>query len=532
MNGERRFRQFIRTGFAPFLSAPQDDVDSACDRVLQRLQEEEVVPEPLMQAAPQRRWQVFAIGAAAMVIAVLVPATVLRSAPAVLEDGSGSRSVHYGDVVRGGTLKLSDGSRVEVRPKSKLSLESTNDGPRVLLESGDVLVNAARQLLIQTRDMSAAGKVFLVNAQEEGSRVAVFGGETKVQQGAMETTLKPGDQAVTNPAMEPRLLSQQIAWSREAQSILALLQQAPASPRLAFDEASIRLHPDATPTGERGVSGGVRRRNPRPAGEPCGSDREPVLDPRRFDASETTVHALITWAYGIDCRLWRGSDLLFGGPQWIKDDGYDIQALIPEGSPRYSNSQFHEHKAPELQRMLQTLLSERFKLVLHRETREMPVYVLSVARGGPRMIPSNVGQKSDVKTITLANGNVVRAPGFGPILSPGLSIWKDGDDDCCLSTTPETITAVKQPLSHLANMLSFILGRPVVERTGLSGEFNLYFAFEPTFPPGIPRPPSLPPSDTRSIFTALEQDLGLKLDSGSEKMGVLVIDRIERPTEN
>jgi uncharacterized protein (TIGR03435 family) len=235
--------------------------------------------------------------------------------------------------------------------------------------------------------------------------------------------------------------------------------------------------------------------------------------------------------------MWRGSDLLFGGPQWTKEDGYDIQALIPAGTPPYTNPQFHERKTPELQRMLQTLLAERFKLVLHRETREMPVYVLSVAKGGPRMIPSNIRKKADVDMITLANGNVVRAPGFGPVALPGISVWKDGDDDCCLSTTPETVYAVKQPMSHLAKMLSYTLGRPVVERTGLTGDFNYYFAFEPTYAPGLPgpsgpRPASLPPADTRSIFTALEQDLGLKLESAREKIDVFVIDRIDRPTEN
>ena len=235
--------------------------------------------------------------------------------------------------------------------------------------------------------------------------------------------------------------------------------------------------------------------------------------------------------------MWRRSDLLFGGTQWIKEDGYDIQALIPEGTPRYTNPQFHEHKAPELQRMLQTLLAERFKLVLHRETREMPAYVLSVARGGPRMIPSNVRKRSDVEMITLANGNVVRAPGFGPVTLPGISVWKDGDDDCCLSTTPESINAVKQPMSHLANMLSLTLGRPVMERTGLNGNFNYSFVFEPTYSPGLPvpsgpRPSYLPPPNTRSIFAALEEDLGLKLEAAREKIDVFVIDRIDRPTEN
>jgi uncharacterized protein (TIGR03435 family) len=509
----------------------------ACDRVLQRLQNEPVTIEHrFARSSPQLPWPAFALAVVAVVVAVLVPARVLRSAPAVLEDGSGSRSIHYGDVVRGGTLKFADGSRVEVRPESELSLESTNEGPRVKLEKGDVLVSAAKQLVIHTRDMSAVGKVFVVNTKEEGSRVAAFGGETKVQQGTMETTLKPGDQTATNPTMQPQLLSLQVAWSREAQSMLALLQQPPA-PRLAFEVASVRLSANAPPTGERGGGGGVRRRNPRPAGEPCGSGGEPVIDPRNFSASETTIHAVITWAYGLDCKIWRGSDHLLGGPDWLKEDGYDIQAVIPQGTPQYSKFQVKNNQASELQKMLQTLLAERFKLVIHRETREMPVYVLSVAKGGPRIIPSPLGKKADVNMITTANGQVVRAPGSAPPRPPGLSIWKDGDDDCCETTSPEGISGTKKAIAYLAGQLALTVGRPVLDRTGLTGEFNYNFIFEPTYSPGLPgpsgpRPAYLPPADTRSISKALEQDLGLKLESTREKIDVFVIDRIERPTEN
>jgi uncharacterized protein (TIGR03435 family) len=262
-----------------------------------------------------------------------------------------------------------------------------------------------------------------------------------------------------------------------------------------------------------------------------------VLDPRRLDANHTTAHALILWAYGLDCTPWRGSDVLFGGAAWTKEDGFDVQAIIPEGTPAYTNPELHAHKAPELQKMLQTMLLERFKLALHREAREVDAYVLSVAKGGPRMVPSPIGKKADVEMVTLSNGNVVRAPGMAPVLS-GLSVWKEGDDDCCTSTTPEGISAVKQPIAHLAKRLAFILGKPVIDRTDLTGNYNFGFVFEPTYPPGLPgpsgaaRPAFLPPPDTRSVFRAIEQDLGLKIEAGKEKIEVLVIDHIERPTEN
>jgi uncharacterized protein (TIGR03435 family) len=480
MKRDQLFRSFIKRAFAPFLNAPEADVDAACDRVLQRLQEGPVEEHfELVPSRPWRfRWPAVALVSALVTLAIFLPTTVLRSAPAVLEEATGSREIQFGEMVRGGTLKLPDGSRVEIRVQSEVWLEKSPEGVQLRLSKG---------------------------------QMAVLSGEAKVQQGNTNRTLRAGEQVQAPPP--------------------------PPEPRIAFEEASIRLNANAQPTGQRGLGGGGggRRRNPRPAGEPCGSDGEPQLNPRRFSATETTVHAMIAWAYGLDCQIWRGSDLLFGGPQWTKDDGYEIQALIPEGTPSYTNSQFNDHKAPELQKMLQTLLAERFKLVLRRETREMPVYVLSVAKGGPRMIPSPVGKKADVNMITLPNGNVVRGPGFGPDHKPGLSIWKDGDDDCCIGITPEGFTGVKQSIGDLAGNLSWVLGRPVLDRTGLTGEFNFMTTFERQYPAGLPAPSGVAPrpgADTRSPFTAIEQDLGLKLESTKEKIEVFVIDRIERPTEN
>ena len=105
-------------------------------------------------------------------------------------------------------LKLADGSAIEMRSNSALRLHQANDGVQIHLDAGSVIVNAARQrtghLYVKTRDMtvSVVGTVFLVNAEEEGSRVAVIEGEVRVQQGEIETKLRPGQQVTTNPAME------------------------------------------------------------------------------------------------------------------------------------------------------------------------------------------------------------------------------------------------------------------------------------------------------------------------------------------
>src|SRR5262249_46699946 len=133
----------------------------------------------------------------------------------------------------GGTLRLADGSHVEMRSRSKLSITQADDGLRILLGTGSVIVNAAKQavgrhLYVQTKDVtvSVVGTVFLVNAEEEGSRVAVIEGEVRVQQGPTEKKLSPGEQVATNPSMELPPVREEIAWSRYSAEHLALLQQA------------------------------------------------------------------------------------------------------------------------------------------------------------------------------------------------------------------------------------------------------------------------------------------------------------------
>jgi len=137
--------------------------------------------------------------------------------------------IAFGDIVRsnggaGGILRLADGSHVEVRSQSELLLERAADGVRIRLNHGGLLVDAAKQrdghLYVQTRDftVSVVGTVFLVNAEEAGSRVAVLEGEVRVQQGATDQKLRPGQQVATSPLMTAPTLPQEIAWSLDVVS--------------------------------------------------------------------------------------------------------------------------------------------------------------------------------------------------------------------------------------------------------------------------------------------------------------------------
>jgi uncharacterized protein (TIGR03435 family) len=209
-------------------------------------------------------------------------------------------------------------------------------------------------------------------------------------------------------------------------------------------------------------------------------------------------------------------DRLFGGPEWAKWDGFDIQALIPEGTPAYTSRQFFDRQAPELQQMLQALLEDQFGLTLRHETREMSVYLLTRGKDGPKLRDSSSER------------------------DPFLARWKEGDKICCESSGPEGFQVFKRPIADMARIVSTALDVPVLDRTGLAGEFNyrLGFAYQerrglpPAPPPGSRREPGAGPPDSRSLFAALEQDLGLKLEPARLPMEVLVIERAEKPSEN
>src|SRR5262249_36788148 len=157
------------------------------------------------------------------------------------------QAIKAGDILRsadtGAVLAMPDGSRLEVRAQSELALERADDGVRVRLNKGDLIVKAAKQrghLYVQTRDVnvSVEGTVFLVNAEEKGSRVAVIEGIVQVQQGITAEKLLPGQQVTTNPSMPARPLPEEISWSRHVEEHLALLEQtAQAAPPRQNNEA-------------------------------------------------------------------------------------------------------------------------------------------------------------------------------------------------------------------------------------------------------------------------------------------------------
>jgi uncharacterized protein (TIGR03435 family) len=209
-----------------------------------------------------------------------------------------------------------------------------------------------------------------------------------------------------------------------------------------------------------------------------------------------------------------------GGPAWVRSDSYQITAKAERAESREVMS------GP----MLQTLLENRFHLKLHRQTRDVPVFNLTVAKEGAKLTPS----RSDCVQTT------PRQPGDPPtqMLGPNQKF--------CMTIIGRPpglkpgIHAESIPLDRLCLMLSRIMGRPVINKTGIEGRFDMTLEFvadqaTPGFPAPLPLPgaPPEPPEDPAgaSIFTAVQQ-LGLRLESAKGPGEFLVIDHVERPSEN
>ena len=175
------------------------------------------------------------------------------------------------------------------------------------------------------------------------------------------------------------------------------------------------------------------------------------LDNNRF-AVTTTLYALITWAYGFN-RQWGCSsvslgDLLSGGPAWVRSDRFEIQALMPEGSPRYTLAQFMKGDAPQLEAMIRTLLADRFQLVLHREMKQVPAYALIRGKGALKLMQS----KDDDEPMF----------GWPRVSNPNGQISRK-------------ITGRKASMRDLAFLLLLATGRPVIDQTGITGDYNFDF---------------------------------------------------------
>jgi uncharacterized protein (TIGR03435 family) len=240
----------------------------------------------------------------------------------------------------------------------------------------------------------------------------------------------------------------------------------------------------------------------------------------RFTATNVTLKFLIRNAYQLQ------DFQVVGGPSWLTSDHFDVVAKAEDGTAPETPSL--DRTGPNrIQLMIRALLAERFQLVFHNENRELPIYALVLARSDGKLGPDL--HKSEVDCNALFAGR-----GRGPLPPPGPP--QPGERlPCGIRIGMGNMAIGGAPLSQIANAMANFLGRTVQDKTGLTGNYDANLTWTPDqMPQRPPGAPELPPIDPNgpSIFTAVQEQLGLKLDSQKGPVSVLVIDRAERPKEN
>ncbi len=226
----------------------------------------------------------------------------------------------------------------------------------------------------------------------------------------------------------------------------------------------------------------------------------------RMTTANVPVIMLIRQAYEVQ------DFQITGAPDWVKTERWNIDAKMggaDDIDQRKMSVEQMEAFSKRLQACLQSLLEERFGLKAHRESKEMPVYALVVAKGGQKLTEVEKPGPGKPRQMRMGRGELM-----------GTSVQ----------------------VADLAKSLSERVGRPVEDRTGLKGFYNYTLTWTPDAsemmmmpgPPGPPGPNEPPPPDPNgpSLFTALQEQLGLKLESSKGPVQMLVIDHVERPSAN
>ena len=206
---------------------------------------------------------------------------------------------------------------------------------------------------------------------------------------------------------------------------------------------------------------------------------------RRFSTTGTTVVDILKYAYGVHVQQ------IAGGPAWLATEKFDILA-DPDSETRPASN--------DMKKMVQQLLADRLHLAVHREKRELPVYAIVVAKSGAKLTPSTADP----------NGIPTSAPVRSGLFSAGNATMTD----------------------FAAFMQRYVMDRPVVDQTGIQGRYDLHLQFTPdqSQSAGGAQPPQS--GDAPSLYTAMQEQLGLRLEAMKAPVDVLVIDHVEQPSAN
>jgi uncharacterized protein (TIGR03435 family) len=209
-----------------------------------------------------------------------------------------------------------------------------------------------------------------------------------------------------------------------------------------------------------------------------------------------------------------GPAQVVGLPAWVNSTRYNIDAKISEADlPRWKDP---AQQPAMLRAMLQAMLTDRFKIAVHRETKELPIYEMTVAKGGPKFKPAEstdlagIRQKHPGATPAIVLDGAFAAPGAVP--------------------GQQLLFGVTMP--QFTILLSILASRPVEDKTGLTGKYDISYQMEIPPPPQENSTAPMPQDLNAQIFGIVEEQLGLQLKSAKGPVETLVVDHIEQPSEN
>lgn len=209
---------------------------------------------------------------------------------------------------------------------------------------------------------------------------------------------------------------------------------------------------------------------------------------------------------------------LQAAPAWTRNERYDIVARL---DPAIAGRLQPDGHPPTWALALRSLLVERARLAFHRETRTLPIYALVMARTGGKPGPNLTPAAADCDALRTQSAAAARAGQPSPY-PPSTPTWIP----CGLRNTPGRIVSGGFGFAEFLAALSVEVGRQVVDRTGLTGKWDFFVTYTPMSAAGSPAD-----TDAPGLFTALQEQLGLRLESTEGPVNVFVVDRLERPTE-
>ena len=248
------------------------------------------------------------------------------------------------------------------------------------------------------------------------------------------------------------------------------------------------------------------------------------VSPAEVNISDVTVRNLIEQAYGIPWTAAENERVL-GGPAWLDTNRYDIVARIPNDLAEARQKLSRDQQKQQISLMLQSLLVERFHLKVHFESRDLTVYALVVAKPNPHLVASTNQRES-----TAPEGpGPIQLPSKPEDVHHGIMVFYSGQS--------AQMTARQASLDDLARWFagySEVGGRPVVNQTGLSGLYDFTLRWTRQSLAAAPQPGSSDAagSDAPPLFTALPDQLGLRLKRTKAPVEVILIDHVDPPTDN